>query len=345
MKIRVFTFLLLIVTAQIYPQQNKWNAEKANKWFKNQGWLVGCNYLPAGAVNQLEMWQKESFDAPAIDRELGWAESIGFNVVRVYLHDIAWKIDQDGFKNRINTFLEIASRHKIKTLFVFFDDCWNPDPKPGKQPDPKPGVHNSGWVQSPSLEIKKNPSQWNDLEKYIKDILNTFKNDERILMWDLYNEPGNSGYAESTLPLLKKIFEWAWSVRPSQPLTIAAWTGKFDYYYGWADVITFHNYSDVTNLKNQIVELQKMGLPVICSEYMARTNNSRFETHLPVFKKYNVGAINWGFVKGKSNTIFPWGSKEGSPEPEIWFHDIFRSDGTPFDTKEIEIIKFLTGKK
>jgi hypothetical protein len=276
---------------------------------------------------------------------LAWAENIGFNVMRVYLHDLAWQADPKGFKERMDKFLQIADSHKIKILFVFFDDCWNPNPKIGKQPEPKTGVHNSGWVQSPAKDVKLDSSKWGYLEKYVKDVLTKFKNDKRILMWDLYNEPTNSGYGDKTIPLVKKTFEWAWSVRPVQPLTIAAWTGEFNYYYGWSDVVTFHNYSDAANLEAEIVRLQKMGKPVICSEYMARTNKSNFIDNMPVLKKYNVGAINWGFVSGKSNTIFPWGSKEGSPEPKTWFHDIFRKDGTPFDIKEIELIKSLTGKK
>jgi hypothetical protein len=337
-------FLILFLTSHLYAQQNSWNAEKANQWYVKQGWLTGCNFLPGTAVNQLEMWQEETFDPITLDRELGWAENIGFKVVRVYLHDIAWKTDSDGFKKRINSFLAIASKHNIKAILVFFDDCWNPDPKPGKQPEPKAGVHNSGWVQSPSKEIKLDSTKWGELEKYVKDVLNTFKDDSRILMWDLYNEPSNSGYGDSTIPLVKKIFQWAWDVRPLQPLTVAAWSDKFDC-HNCSDVITFHNYDDAQSLEKEIVELLKKGRPVICSEYMARTNNSRFETHLPIFKKYNVGAINWGFVSGKSNTIFPWGSKEGSPEPKVWFHDIFRKDGIPYDAKEIEIIKSLNGKK
>ena len=345
MKRAVKLLFLFLLVSPVFGQQKMWSADKANQWYAKQGWLVGCNFLPSTAINQLEMWQEDTFDIPTLDKELGMAEDIGFNVMRVYLHDVAWKTDPKGFKKRIGTFLNIASRHKIKTLFVFFDDCWNPDPKPGKQPEPKAGVHNSGWVQSPSKDIKKDSTMWDDLEEYVKDILTTFKNDDRILMWDLYNEPTNSGYGETTVPLVNKVFDWAWSVRPSQPLTIAAWTGKFDYYYGYSDVITFHNYSDAASMEKEIIELQKMGKPVICSEYMARTNNSKFETHLPILKQYNVGAINWGFVSGKSNTIFPWGSKEGSPEPAVWFHDVLRKDGTPYDPKEIEVIKSLTGKK
>ena len=338
-------FLFLIS----FCQSNIWSKEKANEWYRRQGWLVGADFLPSTAINQLELWQQESFDAKTINKELGWAAAIGMNVMRVYLHDLAWKADAAGFRKRMNRFLSIASTHKIKILFCIFDDCWNPNAKIGKQPQPRPGVHNSGWVRSPDMITHNDPTQWDYLEQYVKDIMTSFKNDNRILMWDLYNEPANSGYGISSLPLLKKVFEWAWTVRPSQPLTVGLWFMEFPeinrYQLENSDVISFHNYSDTTSMKQAIDSLQKKGRPVICTEYMARTNNSRFETHLPILKRYNVAAINWGLVSGKSNTIFPWGSKEGSSEPHPWFHDIFRKNGTAYDAKEVELIKTLTGKK
>ena len=341
--------IVVIFFSLVANGQSIWQAKKANKWYKKQGWIVGCNFLPSTAINQLEMWQAETFDTATINRELSWAENIGFNTVRVYLHDLAWREDAKGFKDRMNTFLVIASSHKIKVLFTIFDDCWNPNPQVGKQPVPKPGIHNSGWVRSPHIEIHNDSTQWAALEEYVKDILTTFKNDKRILMWDLYNEPGNSGYNLTSFPLLKKIFQWAWTIRPSQPLTCAIWYDNKmlnDFQLANSDVITFHNYNDVASLENEINELKKFHRPVICSEYMARTRNSKFETHLPVFKKYNIGAINWGFVSGKSNTIYQWDTPmpDGS-EPKIWFHDIFRKNGTAYDDKEVTIIKQLTGKK
>jgi len=343
--------LLFILFSSLFTsgQSKIWAVKKANDWYKKTGWLVGSNFLPSTAINQLEMWQAETFDTATINKELGWAQDIGMNVMRVYLHDIAWQVDKNGFKKRMNEFLSIAAKHKIKILFTIFDDCWNPDAKAGKQPEPKPGIHNSGWVRSPTMAIHNDSTKWGYLEKYVKDILSSFKNDQRILMWDLYNEPGNSGYNLSSLPLLKKVFEWAWSIRPSQPLTCATWYDNKtlnDFQLTSSDVITIHNYNDVNNLETELIEKQKLGRPVICSEYMARTRNSRFQTHLPVFKKYNVGAINWGFVSGKSNTIYQWDTPipDGS-EPKVWFHDIFRKDGTPFDKNEVDLIKKLTEKK
>jgi hypothetical protein len=336
--------------SEIKAQQTTiWSVDKANEWYKKQGWLVGANFLPSTAINQLEMWQADTFDSATIDKELGWAAAIGMNVMRVYLHDLAWKADASGLKKRMDQFLAIASKHHIKTLFTIFDDCWNPDAVTGKQPDPKPGIHNSGWVRSPNKKIHNDSTQWRYLELYVKDILSTFKNDDRVLMWDLYNEPGNSGYDLTSLPLLTKVFAWAWTVRPSQPLTCATWYNNKElneYQLNHSDVISIHNYNDAANLEKELQEKLKFGRPVICTEYMARTRNSKFQTHLPIFKKYNVGAINWGLVAGKSNTIYQWDTPmpDGS-EPKLWFHDVFRKDGSAYDLREIEVIKTLTGKK
>ncbi len=341
-------YCLLFITA--FSQDNAvWTEKKANHWYKDQPWLVGADFLPSTAINQLEMWQATTFDSTTIDRELGWAQIIGMNVMRVYLHDLAWKEDATGFKKRISAFLSIAAKHKIKILFVFFDDCWNPDPVVGKQPIPKRGVHNSGWVRSPSQTVHADSTQWKYLQEYVTDILVSFKKDKRILLWDLYNEPGNSSYGMSSLPLLKKIVEWARNAEPSPPVSMGVWFSEFpalnEFQLTNSDIITFHNYSDTVSIKSAMDSLQKRGRPVICTEYMARSNKSLFATHLPILKRYNVGAINWGLVSGKSNTIFPWGSKEGSPEPVPWFHDIFYKDGKAYDEKETLLIRQLTGKK
>jgi aldose 1-epimerase len=303
---------------------------------------VGCNFIPSTAINQLEMWQQESFDAKTIDREMEWAQGIGMNCMRVFLHDLAYKADPEGMKKRMDTVLGIADKHGIRIAFVIFDDCWNGSPKIGKQPDPIPGVHNSGWVQSPSVSVVNNPAEWPRLETYVKDIIKTFSKDKRILMWDLYNEPGNSSQGNKTLPLLKKVFAWAREVNPSQPLTAGLWTGnkKLNKFQSEnSDVITFHNYGNATDLTNQIHSLREYGRPIICTEWMARTRKSICQTHLPIFKSEKVGCINWGFVSGKTNTIYPWGSKTSHDPPKVWFHDLLYADGRPYMIDEINIFK------
>lgn len=340
-------FVILIQAS--YAQ--RWSPAKANAWYKKQGWLVGCDFIPSTAINQLEMWQGESFDTATINRELGYAQSIGMNTARVFLHDLVWKEDRIGFKKRINIFLIIASRHQIKPIFVFFDDCWNPDPKVGMQPEPKQGVHNSGWVRSPSKAIHNDSTSWHYLEEYVKDILRTFKNDKRILMWDLYNEPGNSDYLITSLPLLKKIVMWAREENLSQPVTIGVWDDNIKelnrFQLDNSDVITFHNYSDSGSLRKQVESLKKYRRPLICTEWLARSYHSTVQTNLPVFKQYNVGCLNWGLVSGKTNTIYPWTSISHpfTKEPEVWHHDLFRKDGTAYDENELKLFRELTKTK
>ena len=327
----------------------RWTIEKAQKWGTANGWLRGSNFNPSTAINQLENWQAESFDTATINRELGWAEAIGMNVMRVYLHHLAWEVDKDGFKSRLNTYLSIANNHGIKTVFVLFDDCWNPTYKSGKQPDPKPGVHNSGWVRDPGELLYTDPTLIKVLEAYVKDVLTTFKDDKRIAIWDLYNEPGNSKYGNRSLPLLKNVFAWGREVNPSQPLSSAVWDlnlkdlNKFQIEN--SDIITYHNYENPEKHQAAIDTLKRYNRPLVCSEYMARRNNSRFQNIMPLLKKNNIGAINWGLVEGKSNTKYAWDEPiaDGS-EPKLWFHEIFRKDGKPYMPEEVQVIKKLTGK-
>ncbi len=322
----------------------RWSAEQANTWYARQPWLVGCNYIPSTAINQLEMWQADTFDPDAIDRELGWAAGLGFNTLRVYLHDLAWVDDAAGFKARIARYLDIAASHELRTMFVFFDDCWNSDPFTGLQPQSRPGVHNSGWWQSPGARVVLDPAQWPRLEAYVVDVVAHFANDARILMWDVYNEPGNQQLGAKSLPLLRQAFAWARAARPGQPLTAGVWHDHPELnaaQLAASDIITFHNYNDATSLRRQIVDLRAYDRPLICTEYMARPRGSEFATHLPIFKAEGVGCLNWGLVSGKTQTRYPWGWSDAEAEPEMWFHDIFHADGRPYRRDEVATIRHI----
>ena len=358
-------FLIFGVAFNISAQQ-KWTAQKANDWYKNQPFLVGANFNPATAVNELEMWQADSFDPQRIDLELGWAEKIGMNTMRVYLHDLLWKQDSVGFTKRLNEFLTIADKHKIKPVFVIFDSCWDPYPALGRQREPRPGIHNSGWVQSPGAVGLSDPSQYPRLEQYVKGLVGAFKNDKRILAWDVWNEPDNtngSSYGASepinkvelVNKLLPQAFAWARSANPSQPLTSGVWKGDYSaddkldatqkIQLENSDIITFHNYDSGELFERSIKWLVRYNRPILCTEYMARGNNSTFQGSLPIAKKYKVAAINWGLVGGKSQTFLPWDSWEKpyvGRDPKIWFHEVFRIDGTPYMQEEVELIKQLT---
>jgi hypothetical protein len=338
---------------------SRWPVGKVNKWYEDKGWLLGCNYAPSTAVNQLEMWEADSFDPITIDRELGWAESLGFNSIRVFLHHLLWEHDAEGLKQRMESFLTIADRHGIGVMFVLFDSVWNPFPEPGKR-EYKIGVHNSGWLQSPGIEILKDLNKHDQLESYVKGVIGHFANDVRVHVWDLFNEPCNtngSSYghhepknkAELSLALLKKTFGWAREMNPSQPLTAGVWIGEWTeekikeldrFMLESSDVITFHNYESPVEMERRIKILKRFNRPILCTEYMARGFNNTFESILPIFREHHVSGYNWGLVAGKTQTNYAWDSWTVSydGEPSLWFHDIFRPDGTPYKEEEVHYL-------
>jgi hypothetical protein len=367
--VAILLSLVPALWAQDLAVQQRWTEDKALAWYSAQPWPVGANFLPSNAINELEMWQPETFDPTTIDRELGWAEAIGMNTMRVFLHNLLWEQDPQGFQKRIDTFLTIAARHHIKPVFVLFDSCWDPYPKLGPQHPPIPGVHNSGWVQAPGISVLTDATQYPRLENYVKGVVGAFANDERILAWDVWNEPDNandSSYGKTepknksdlVLQLLPQVFAWARSARPIQPLTSGVWRGDWTsvdkmppmarVQIEQSDVISFHNYGWPEQFEKRIQELQQFHRPIICTEYMARGAGSLFDTVLPVAKKYHVGAINWGLVAGKSQTYLPWDSWQRpyvERPPTIWFHDVFFPDGKPYRDREAEIIRNLTSEK
>jgi len=365
-----FLFALLLCSAMSLSAQSpqRWFEDKANTWYQQQPWLVGANYIPATAINQLEMWQADTFDPKQIDKELGWAEGLGMNTMRVFLHDLLWQQDPKGFQQRIEQFLTIAAKHHIRPILVFFDSCWDPLPKLGPQRAPMQGVHNSGWVQSPGAKALEDASQYPRLKSYVVGVVGAFANDPRILAWDLWNEPGNvqrgfyaddepNNKVELVKALLPQVFAWARSANPTQPLTSGLWEGDWPksgptemekIQLQNSDIITFHNYRWPENFERRVVWLEKQHRPIICTEYMARSAGSTFDGVLPIAKQHHVGAINWGLVNGKTQTNLPWESWDHPyvlNQPPVWFHDIFKADGTPYREHEVELIRQLTGKK
>ena len=366
----LFALLFFFFAAALWGQTARWPEEKANAWYAQQPWLVGSNYVPKSAINQLEMWQEATFDPVEIDTAFTWAEAMGMNTMRVFLHDLLWQQDSAGFQKRINQFLTIASRHHIRPILVLFDSCWDPLPHLGPQHPPVPGVHNSGWVQSPGAVALSDPAQYPRLKAYVNGIVGTFAKDDRILAWDVWNEPGadNLGsYSREELKdksarvaaLLPQVFEWARAMNPSQPLTGGVWGADMpldqtnldelqQIQLRESDIITFHNYSWPEYFQQEIHWLRKYNRPVLCTEYMARSVGSTFDTILPIAKQEHVGAINWGFVAGKTQTYLPWESWNHPyivDEPPVWFHEVLHPDGTPYRDAEVNLIRQLTGKR
>ncbi len=367
-----FLILIFILPTAAWSQTSRWSEQKANGWYAQQPWLVGSNYIPKSAINELEMWQEATFDPDQIDRELGWAEAMGMNTMRVFLHDLLWQQDPAGFRKRIDRFLTIAARHHIRPLFVLFDSCWDPLPQLGPQHAPIPGVHNSGWVQSPGAKALADPGQEPRLKAYVQGIVSAFAKDDRILGWDIWNEPGSDqagNYPKTELRnnekiariaiLLPQAFAWAREMNPVQPLTSGVYEidtsadeSKVDeleqIQLRESDVITFHNYSWPESFKAEIAWLRRFHRPILCTEYMARSVGSTFDTILPLAKQERVAAINWGFVAGKTQTYYPWESWDHpyvKEQPPVWFHEVLRGDGTPYRQAEVDLIRRLTGAR
>ena len=367
---RLFGALLIGCLCTLAVSQapaGRWSETKANDWYAKQPWLVGSNYIPANAINELEMWQAETFDPKTIDKELGWAEGLGMTTMRVFLHDLPWQQDASGYRERINRFLDIAAKHKIKPLLVLFDSCWDPNPHLGKQHDPTPGVHNSGWLQAPGAKALQDPTAYPRLKTYVSGVVSAFGKDPRVLGWDVWNEPDNmntnsygsqepKNKVDLVLTLLPQVFAWARDAGVEQPLTSGVWKGDWSsddklsrierVQLENSDVISFHNYDKGPEFEKRIQWLQRFHRPILCTEYMARGNGSTFEGSLPIAKKYKVAAINWGFVAGKTQTDLPWDSWQQpyvNRQPAVWFHEIFKEDGTPYKQDEVDLIRRLTG--
>ncbi len=367
--------LTLLAVAGLLPARQpasapaeRWTQQQANEWYANEPWLVGSNYIPSDAINELEMWQADTFDPKEINKELEWAQKLGMNTMRVFLHDLLWEQDSEGFKRRIDTFLQICDKHKIKPIFVLFDSCWDPFPHLGPQRAPRPGVHNSGWMQSPGATALEDPAQYPRLEAYVEGVVGAFGADPRVLAWDIWNEPDNtnSGSYESSEPpdkvqrvlaLLPRAFAWARAEHPRQPLTSGVWQGDWSNPQNLepmvreqlesSDVVSFHSYEPPAEFERRVNSLQQYGRPIICTEYMARPRGSTFMAILPIAKRDRVGALNWGFVAGKTQTFLPWDSWQNPyvhRQPPVWFHDIFYANGKPYRPAEVKFIRKMTGK-
>lgn len=354
---------------------SRWSEDQANTWWAKQPWVCGFNYLPSTAVNFLEMWHPDTFHRKIIARELEWASQIGFNAVRFNLHYLVWKNDREGLIDRLSWLIQTAGNFGISSVPCLFDDCGfgGSEPEYGHQPEPLQGVHNSRAVASPGRAMLFDQSEWDGFQAYVQDIIASFRTDENVLFWDLYNEPGNRmiftegsfktyepDTSEVSLALLMDCFDWARSQDPTQPLSVAVWMtavpGSGDDHFAseiekfalnLSDVVTFHSYQGKETLKDVIAKLEQRNRPVLCTEWMARPIGSTILDLLPSFASQNVGCFQWGLVKGRTQTNLPWPSdlveaNGGRADRSVWFHDLIDDRGVPYDPSEVSLIGSLT---
>ena len=324
-----------------------WTTQQANDWLAKTGWLVGFNYLPATAVNSTEMWQAETFDTETMQRELALAARHGYNTCRVFLPFIVWHTQNDAFMRNLDEFLCIADANHISVMPILFDDCAfaGKEPYAGAQDAPVMGVHNSGWTPSPGSAIADNPHMEAQLAAYVLQIVGTYANDPRVVVWDIYNEVGGNDRKEAGLPLLRKAFHWAREVKPSQPLTACVWAyADYDTIAAeLSDVVSFHEYSALAETEKRLAALRQYNRPLLCTEWLHRPNGNTFESHLPFFRRENIGAYHWGLVQGRTQTHLNWDTMGGTPNPnpDLWQHDVFRANHAPYHAEELAILQTM----
>lgn len=355
---------------------DRFSADWANAWWAAQGWICGFNFLPSSAVNFLEMWQADTFDRDTIARELGWAAALGFNALRVNLHYLVWKHDRDGMMDRLEWLIATADGLGLRMVPCLFDDCGfgGFEPAYGPQPDLVPGVHNSRAVASPGRAALLDPGTWPAFAAYLRDVVRAYRCDNRILFWDLYNEPGNRmvftatgaqtyepDFSQASHDLMRAAFDWCRNENPDQPITVDAWVtpppGSDDPpcqnaidrdALALSDIVTFHAYWDSAHVQRFIDHLAALGRPMLCTEWMARAVGSRIEDQLDLFQSRKVGCFQWGLVKGRTQTHLPWpadlvAAHGGAADRSVWFHDLLDEKGQPYDPAETARLRQALG--
>ena len=361
----VLSLCLAIALVTQATARERWTPAQAWSWYGDQPMLYGANYVMTYAVSPTEMWQADTstpgantFDLAAIENELDIARDTGHNTLRTTLSYEVWRADRTGFMNRLEQFINASDERGIRPSFIFWDDVnhtaqqWvtTREPYLGVQEDPVPGVHNSQWTGTGRMAVLNNPGNWelpptdpssgSGVRDYVQDVVGAYANDERVLMWNIYNEPGNGSLSSA---LIRASAEWARELNPIQPLSFDVWGGSPDG-VAWAesDVISYHNYSGpqstMTGVQNM---LNNSGRPVFITEWMARTFGSTIPDIFPELMDRGVASYNWGLVNGDQQTHWPWGSpaQTETTEPPLWFHDLYRRDGTPYIESEIKMLQ------
>ncbi len=353
----------------------QWTVEESNTWYNSKPWYVGCNFIPSYAGNTVEFWLKEKFDISKIDFEMKIMADWGMNFARVYLQYVVYRENPEEFLCRVDNFLNIANRNGIKIMFVLFDDCasfkpeflenWDTEgmgnvmyseekmkyflqPNLKEIGEPLPNVHNSMWVSCPGSDIADDPESYPYLENYVTDIVTRYAQDERVLMWDIYNEPYNSGRGEKSDRLIRDGFKWVRACDPSQPSTCCVGFvhhGADKLGIELSDIISMHCYRALESTKERYESLKKNARPVFVSEWMARKFDNSIKSHLPFFKEKNIWNTCWGFMDGRTQTKYPWGFESSKQELTLWFHDLVHPDATPYDPQERELVQKLSSKK
>ena len=355
-------------------RQGPWTKEKAWEWYNAQPWIRGCNYMPASAANRVDQWQslgaEERF--AEVERELALAEKVGFNTLRLVVEHQGfgvWLAEHDSFMSNFERYLQILARHGLRAIVVLGNDCSRPKelwelPKPGVQ---KYDVGYHGGRRVTQHGSNPNAVGYTTVDDPVlrpkfydmcAELMTKYRSDDRILFWNLWNEPGNNRRNDLTMKDLRELFELAWSIDPKQPLAADVWTCRssspeavhpVERLAGdLSDIISYHRYANLREQKKTIDILRaRWGRPMVNTEWLARLLGDDVAMSYPLFAQERVGAVCWGFVAGKYQTYEPyepmWTSQftfRSADEPVTkWYHDLFRPSHHPYDPEEIAIIR------
>ena len=355
-------------------EDRRWSPETAWEWYNARPWIRGCNFMSSDCVNRIDQWQALGFEEKlaTAEKELELASKTGFNAVRLILEYIVWKEEHDGFMARFDRYLDACYKFGIRAMIVFGNDCMLPKEDPNAHLHCGPqhydwGYHGGRRISQhstihtePGYSLLDEPEEAPHIYEFVREIIEKYKNDDRILIWDLYNEPGNGRRDPVTLPHVKKFFEIAREVDPMQPLTSAVWRMKTDpdavlpeaeqYVLDHSDIVSYHSYASYDENIMLLQKLKKLGRPILNTEWLARTQHNTIQELFPLFYLEKVGCFNWGFVAGLYQTYEPWNTvwetyeNGGARDVDfrLWFHDLYRPSLHPYDPHEIEIIRKYT---
>ena len=360
-------------------RQGPWTKERAWEWYNAQPWIRGCNYMPASAANRVDQWQalgaEERF--AEVERELALAEKVGFNTLRLIVEHQGfgvWLADPDGFRARFERYLQILAKHKLRAIVVLGNDCSRPKelwelPKPGVQKYDV-GYHGGRRVtQHGSLPnavgytTVDDPALRPKFYAMCEELMTRHRDDDRILFWNLWNEPGNNNRNDLTMRDLRELFARAWKIDPKQPLAADVWTMRSDrpdtahpverLAGDLSDIISYHRYANAREQKATIDLIRaRWGRPMVNTEWLARLLGDTVEDCYPLFAQEKVGAVCWGLVAGKYQTYEPyepmWKSQFEFFRRDLpvtkWYHDLFRPSHHPYDPYEVAIIRHVNAE-
>ena len=353
----------------------RWSKEKAWEWYNSRPWFRGCNYMSADCANRIDQWQELGFEErfATTEKELKLMQETGFNTVRLIIEYVVWKEEHDGFMERFDRYLSLCAKYGISAMIVLANDCMPPKTERWKMPYVGEQQYDLGYHggkmhsqhgahpgPAPHFYLDDAESR-EDYLRMVEEIVTKYKDDERVCIWDVYNEPGNSYRKDITLPNLKKMFKSVRSCEPSQPVTAGInWIDNDllsdedvplheinQYVIDNSDIITYHFYHDYYRHIRVIKRLKKEGRPIMNTEWLGRCLGNDVFSLFPLFYLEKIGCYNWGFVAGKYQTYEPWegtwqkylNGTETDVDFTKWFHDLYRPNHRPYDPKEIDLIK------